>query len=67
MKRYFTILIPLLISAACILSYNLIGSKVAEDGTLIEPFFLIPIAWLFFIIAIISSLVLGVSYLLKKK
>lgn len=30
----------------CVVAYSLIGSSVAEDGTLVEPFFLIPIAWL---------------------
>ena len=33
----------------CLVAYSLIGSSVAEDGTLVEPFFLIPIAWLLFL------------------
>ena len=33
----------------CAVAYSLIGSSVAEDGTLVEPFFLIPIAWLLFL------------------
>lgn len=34
----------------CFLAFVVIGSSVAEDGTLIEPFFLIPIAWLLLLI-----------------
>ena len=33
----------------CIIAFNVIGSEVTEDGTLVEPFFLIPIAWLLFV------------------
>jgi hypothetical protein len=33
----------------CIIAFEAIGSEVAEDGTLIEPFYLIPIAWLLLI------------------
>jgi hypothetical protein len=33
----------------CIIAFNVIGSEVAEDGTLVEPFFLIPLAWLLLI------------------
>ena len=30
----------------CFLAFAASGSSVAEDGRLVEPFFLIPIAWL---------------------
>ena len=30
----------------CLVAFSVIGSEVAEDGTLVEPFFLIPVAWL---------------------
>ena len=33
----------------CLVAFSVIGSEVAEDGTLVEPFFLIPIAWLLFL------------------
>jgi hypothetical protein len=33
----------------CIIAFEAIGSEVTEDGTLVEPFFLIPLAWLLFI------------------
>ena len=30
----------------CVVAFFVIGSEVADDGTLVEPFFLIPVAWL---------------------
>ena len=30
----------------CFVAFSVIGSEVADDGTLVEPFFLIPVAWL---------------------
>ncbi|MGJ8626720.1 MAG: DUF3955 domain-containing protein [Sulfitobacter sp.] len=40
----------------CGLAYKLIGSEVAPDGTLVEPFFLIPLAWLSLLLAVITFL-----------
>jgi hypothetical protein len=39
----------LLAGLACFIAFALIGSSVADDGTLVEPFFLIPIACLLFL------------------
>ena len=44
MKRVAFLLI--LAGLGCVVAYSVIGSSIAEDGTLVEPFFLIPIAWL---------------------
>ena len=33
----------------CFVAIFVIGSEVAEDGILVEPFFLIPVAWLLFL------------------
>ncbi|WP_286161397.1 DUF3955 domain-containing protein [Clostridium sp. KNHs214] len=44
----------------------MIGAKIAPDGTLIEPFFLIPIGWLFIIIGIVSGLIISFSKNHKK-
>ncbi|WP_242842759.1 DUF3955 domain-containing protein [Terrisporobacter othiniensis] len=49
------------------MSFNLIGSEVLEDGTLQEPFFLIPIAYLFLIISIISAIVVKLKNVYKSK
>ena len=40
-----------------IISYNLIGTTILDDGTLQEPFFLIPLSYLFALIGIIMVLV----------
>ena len=66
MKKYFIIFIPFIISIGCFLFYSLIGSKISSNGTLIEPFFLVPIGWFFFFITIISSLLLLIFYIYKK-
>ena len=34
-------------SLACLVTYAVIGSSVTPDGRLVEPFYLIPLAWLF--------------------
>lgn len=57
MKKYLVSLISIFISIICLIAYNVIGSEVLADGTLVEPFFLIPIAWLFVFIALISGLI----------
>jgi prepilin signal peptidase PulO-like enzyme (type II secretory pathway) len=38
-----------LLGFLCLFAFMIIGSEVAADGMLIEPFFLIPLAWLFFL------------------
>jgi hypothetical protein len=40
----------------CIIAFEAIGSEVAEDGTLVEPFYLIPIAWLLFLTAVVLAI-----------
>ena len=47
MKRAAIVLI--LTGLGCVIAYSIIGSSIAEDGTLVEPFFLIPIAWILFL------------------
>jgi len=56
MKKYLLSLISIFISIVCIVSYNIIGSEVLADGTLAEPFFLIPLGWLFLAIGIITGI-----------
>ncbi|WP_263349187.1 DUF3955 domain-containing protein [Paraclostridium sp. AKS81] len=43
------------------------GSEVAADGTLIEPFFLIPTFWLFSFIGILALIFRVILSLFKKK
>lgn len=57
MKKNILILIPFILGLGCFICYNLIGSEIAPDGTLIEPFFLIPMSYLFMLIGIIASII----------
>ena len=59
MKRAAIFLV--LSSFACVIAFEIIGSSVNEDGTLVEPFFLIPIAWLLFA----TGVILGIATFIK--
>jgi hypothetical protein len=45
MKRMIRFFLPFVPGICCFVVYTLIGSDVAPDGTLLEPFFLIPLGW----------------------
>lgn len=57
MKKYILSLIPFILGVGCLVSFNMIESKVAADGTLVEPFYLLPIGYLLVAISIISLFV----------
>ncbi|GKZ04946.1 DUF3955 domain-containing protein [Paraclostridium bifermentans] len=67
MKKNILYSIPFLIAIGCLVIFNIIGSEVAADGTLIEPFFLIPIFWLFSFIGILTLIFRVILSLFKKK
>lgn len=70
MKKYLLNLIPFILTGLCFVAYNLIGSEVLPDGTLSEPFFLIPISWFFFLIGVawlIINIILSFIHKIKKK
>lgn len=67
MKKYLVSLISIFISIICIVAYNVIGSEVLADGTLVEPFYLIPLAWLFFAIALITGFIIFIMFSCKAK
>lgn len=62
-KQYLFSIIPFSLGIACFISYNIIGSEITQDGTLVEPFGLIPLGYLFFFIAIIALIII----IIKKK
>jgi hypothetical protein len=66
MKKYLVSLISIFISIVCIITYDIIGSEVLADGTLVEPFFLIPLGWLFLIIGIISGIAVFIISSVRK-
>ena len=49
-----SMLISALATLICFISFNIIGSEVLPDGTLVEPFALIPIGYVFLLVFIIS-------------
>lgn len=61
MKR--TAIALMIAGLGCMVAFSIIGSSVADDGTLVEPFFLIPIAWLFFL----SGGILGIAVFIKNR
>lgn len=67
MKKNILYSIPFLIAIGCLVIFSIIGSEVAADGTLIEPFFLIPIFWLFSFIGILALIFRVILSLFKKK
>ena len=58
--------LPFILGICCFIAFNMIGSKVEADGTLVEPFFLIPIGYIFFFIGILLLIVRGGWSLYKK-
>lgn len=65
-KKYLLVIIPILLGVICFISYNVIGSKIAQDGTLVEPFWLIPLGYLFSLIGIIALIVIIIKWKFKK-
>ncbi|MDM5248574.1 MULTISPECIES: DUF3955 domain-containing protein [unclassified Lysinibacillus] len=52
--KYVIASTPILLGVICFLAKAIIGSNVAADGKLEEPFFLIPIGYLLLFIGIVS-------------
>ena len=52
--KYVIASTPILLGVICFLAKAIIGSNVATDGTLEEPFFLIPIGYLLLLLGIVS-------------
>ena len=67
MKIRLFYIVPIVISVCYFLAYLFEGSSIAEDGTLIESFGLIPIGYLFLAIGIIAVVIVEVRMFYKKK
>lgn len=59
MKKYLFTITSFILGVACFVSYNIIGSEIAPDGTLVEPFALIPIGFLLISISIIVASIMS--------
>ncbi len=62
-----TLLISLMACIGCFIAFNAIGSYVAADGTLVEPFGFIPLAYLFAFISLLSGISLWIIKLINRK
>jgi uncharacterized membrane protein len=65
-KKYLLSSTPIVLGFLCFIIKSIIGSEVAPDGTLIEPFFLIPVGYLFIIGGIISLVITAIISKFKK-
>ena len=59
-RTYLVPLLFLLLGLACHVAFGIIGSHVAPDGNLIEPFFLLPIGYLLCALGIITGLIIRI-------
>ncbi|MDZ4407632.1 DUF3955 domain-containing protein [Bacillus cereus] len=65
-NKYLLASTPIFLGVLCAVIYTIIGSRVEPDGTLVEPFFLIPLGYLFVFIGIILVLFVAVISAFKK-
>lgn len=65
-KIYLLACISILLGAICMVSYLMMGSSVEADGTLTEPFFLIPLSILFVFSGITALLLMAIISVIKK-
>ncbi|WP_203363188.1 DUF3955 domain-containing protein [Bacillus sp. REN10] len=65
-NKYLLAVTPIFLGVIGLIVYNMIGSRVEPDGTLVEPFFFIPISYLFIFSGIISVLFVSMLSMLKK-
>lgn len=66
-NKYLLASTPIFLGILCLVIFNIIGSRVEPDGTLVEPFFLIPLSYLFVFSGIIAILFVAIVSMFKKK
>ncbi|MGE7024527.1 DUF3955 domain-containing protein [Solibacillus cecembensis] len=64
--KYVIASTPILLGVICFIAYTIIGSNVAADGKLEEPFFLLPIGLLLFFLGIVSLAGMALISMFKK-
>lgn len=60
MGKYLASLFLSLLGLACHSVFRIIGSEIAPDGSLIEPFFLLPIGYLLYALGIITGMIVRI-------
>ena len=66
-KRYLIAIIPFVLGIGCFITYNVIGAEITADGTLVEPFVLLPLGWGLIVVGIVCSIVLSAIRLFDKE
>ncbi|MDD2891625.1 MAG: DUF3955 domain-containing protein [Candidatus Gracilibacteria bacterium] len=66
-KHYLFAIIPFLLGIGCVIAYKINGQYIAPDGALVESFGFIPLAYLFFLVGIIASIIIFIRAIIKKK
>ncbi len=54
----------ILAAMSCAAAYRLIGSSIDADGFLREPFFLIPVGYMLFLVGLVGAAFFAIRYLL---
>lgn len=57
MRKYWISFVLLFIGFVCLLVKSIVGSRLLENGVLVEPFYLIPIGYLFILLSGIVALI----------
>ncbi|MEY8350166.1 group-specific protein [Bacillus cereus] len=65
-NKYLLASTPIFLGILCLVIFNIIGSRVEPDGTLVEPFFLIPLSYLFVFSGIIAILFVAIVSMFRK-
>ena len=60
------LIVALMACAACVIAYNVIGVHVESNGLLVEPFALIPLFFLFALVALIFGILYVIVRVYKK-
>jgi len=66
-KIYLFAIISFSLGIGCLVAFKIIGSEITADGTLVEPFALIPIGWLLITAGIILGFIFSVWSFFHKK
>jgi len=59
-KSYLFAVVPLVLSIGCLVAFHVMGAHVAPDGTLVEPFGLVPMGFALFLVGMLAGLGIGV-------
>lgn len=67
LKNNFSVVAPFFMGVACVMMFSSFGSRVLSGGIATGAFVLIPLAYMFFLIGIITTFVKAISYITVKK